>query len=115
MPNVFRPLWLSIACSLPALALADDYSQLPPPTLSSDENDSYTLYLTLSVNGTPSPGLVPVQVKHGHYWIDALPLLKAHLRLEQTSGLTDVSVLPQVQTRYDSARQVLNLDRKSVV
>ena len=109
MPNVFRPLWLSIACSLPALALADDYSQLPPPTLSSDENDSYTLYLILSVNGTPSPGLVPVQVKHGHYWIDALPLLKAHLRLEQTSGLTDVSVLPQVQTRYDSARQVLNL------
>ncbi len=109
MPKTFNPLWLSIACTLPALTLADDYSQLPPPTMGSAANDSYTLYLSLSVNGNLSPGVVPVQVIKGHYWIDALSLQQNHLRLRHPVGLIDVSTLPQVQANYDSARQILNL------
>ena len=109
MNRAFPPLVLSMAFTLPGIARSDDFSQLPPPTLAQVKSQGYTLYLTLSVNGNDVAEMCPVVVKNGHYRI-AAPLLRAnHVRTNNTSGLVDVSALPEVTAEYDSVRQSINL------
>ncbi len=109
MNKALHPLLLSMACSLSGIARADDYNQLPPPTLGQAESKAYTLYLTLSVNGNKNPELVPVSVNNDHFLVGAAVLRKNYLKFPATSGLVDVTQLPGVHATYDSARQQLDL------
>ena len=109
MNRAFSPLFLSMALILPGIARSDDFNQLPPPTLAQVKSQGYTLYLTLTVNGNNVSGMSPVVVKNGHYWINAALLKANYVRIPDTSGLVDVSALPEVTAEYDSTHQSINL------
>lgn len=86
MNKAFHPLFLGVACTLSGIARADDFNQLPPPTLNQAESKAYTLYLTLSVNGNQNPDLVPVSVNNGHFLVGAAVLRKTILSSRPRQG-----------------------------
>lgn len=89
---------------------ADVYIGLPPPTASPVVQPDYSLWLTLNVDGSTNDKAVPVQVRHGRYMLDASVLRRNFIRLPASaSGLQDVSSLPHVVAKYDSAAQILYL------
>ena len=104
--------------SVPALMIslflsplqAAEYDAIPPATHWQPANTgSYTLYLTLVVNGRPDDQIVPVQAQGEHYLVEAGALTRNHVHIGQQNGLVDTSQLQEVQTRYDSVQQQLQL------
>lgn len=91
-------------------AHAEVYDGLPPPRALKSEQNDYTLWLTLSVNGRNDGSVVPVTVHNAHYLLDAAVLRRNNVQLPATArGAQDVSVLPQIHVSYDSVHQILQL------
>lgn len=94
----------------PALAATWDALPAAPRSVGNNVPTRYTLYLTLVVNGRSDDRLVPVSVSDGHYRVEAGALQRNAVRLKAgQSGLVELSQLDAVTTRYDGARQRLEL------
>lgn len=88
--------------------MAADYGQLPAaPHAANSMSDSYSLYLTLVVNGQIDDRLTQVEVRGNQYLVPADTLQRLHVRSASASGKVDVITLPQVTTRYESGQQQL--------
>lgn len=89
---------------------AQTYSSLPAAPNAMPVQNQITYYLTISVNGRYSAEVVPVLYRNQHYFVEASVLLRNHVRIDgATSGLVNVSTLPQVTTVYASQQQQLQL------
>ncbi|WP_237028197.1 hypothetical protein [Pectobacterium wasabiae] len=93
-----------------AMALAEEYTDLPAPPRAMPSLSESVYYLTLSVNGQSDNTVVPVTYRAGNYYVDAEVLRQNHVRLpQQSTGLVSVSTLPEVTADYDQAIQQLQL------
>lgn len=93
-----------------ATILAEDYTDLPAPPSAMPSLSESVYYLTLSVNGQSDNTVVPVTYRAGSYYVNAATLRSNHIRLpEQSTGLVNVSALPEVTADYDQAIQQLKL------
>ncbi|MBK0035067.1 fimbrial biogenesis outer membrane usher protein [Erwinia sp. S43] len=88
---------------------AAEYDAIPAAPRAMSNTDSYTLYLTLVVNGQPDDQIVPVQARGEHYLVEAGALTRNHVRIGGQTGLIDVTQLPEVKTSYNSTQQQLVL------
>lgn len=89
---------------------AQGYSALPEAPSRMPVQNQITYYLTIVVNGRYSEEVVPVLYRNKHYFVEADVLIRNHVRVEGvTSGLVNVSTLPDVTTVYASKQQQLQL------
>ncbi|MDG0796203.1 fimbria/pilus outer membrane usher protein [Pectobacterium punjabense] len=90
--------------------LAEDYTDLPAPPSAMPSLSESVYYLTLSVNGQSDNAVVPVTYRAGNYYVDATTLRSNHVRLpDQSTGLVNISTLPEVTADHDQAIQQLKL------
>ncbi|APW42438.1 hypothetical protein RS694_07715 [Rhodoferax saidenbachensis] len=69
-----------------------------------------TLYLELVINGQASGQVVPVQVRGGHFYVEADVLQELHVRTPPTpDGMVAVDQIAGVTVEYDSTAQRLEL------
>lgn len=93
-----------------ATIFAEDYTDLPAPPSAMPSLSESVYYLTLSVNGQSDNTIVPVMYRAGNYYVDAATLRSNHIRLpDQSTGLVNVSELPEVTADYDQTIQQLKL------
>ncbi|MEI7352890.1 fimbrial biogenesis outer membrane usher protein, partial [Pectobacterium parmentieri] len=93
-----------------AMVLAEEYTDLPAPPRAMPSLSESVYYLTLSVNGQSDNTVVPVTYRAGNYYVDAAILRQNHVRLpQQSTGLVNVSTLPDVTADYDQAIQQLQI------
>ncbi|RLM24906.1 fimbrial assembly protein [Brenneria alni] len=89
---------------------AEEYTDLPAPPRAQPSNTDAIYYLTIAVNGQSNRTVVPVNYRQGDYYIEAAVLIQNNIRLPaQTSGLVNVTRLPEVTVEYDPSQQQLKL------
>lgn len=113
--RLVRQLALSISLLGVAAGAAPQASaaSLPQPSRSLEDAQKHgaTLYLELLVNQRPTSKLVAVQVRDGHYLVDADELRDAGLPLPaEMRGPVAIDSIPQVQSHYDAYGQRLLVD-----
>ncbi|ASR42120.1 hypothetical protein BEN78_00530 [Xanthomonas citri pv. mangiferaeindicae] len=86
--------------------------QLPPPPQATDAIGEGVVHLELVVNGLASGRVVPVELRDGHYLVDAAALRALHVRVDapDRDGRVAVDRLPGVTVAYDIAHLRLRLD-----
>ncbi|MEQ9888210.1 fimbria/pilus outer membrane usher protein [Pectobacterium zantedeschiae] len=103
-------MYASFALLYSATVFAEDYTDLPAPPRAMPSVGESIYYLTLSVNGQSDDEVVPVTYRAGNYYVDAAALRSNYVRLpDQSTGLVNVSALPEVTADYDQAIQQLKL------
>lgn len=99
-----------LCCLSPAAALAESYSELPPPPTLENNASGQQLLLELVVNQQAHGQIVPVNLRNGDYWVRSADLQQAGIPTEKLNGQQiDVNQLPGSQVEYDNQRQRLLL------
>ncbi len=86
--------------------------RLPPPPQATDAIGEGVVHLELVVNRLASGRVVPVELRDGHYLVDAAALRALHVRVDtpDRDGRVAVDRLPGVTAAYDIAHLRLRLD-----
>lgn len=101
-----------LSCLTPAIAMAESFSELPPPPTLENNANGQQLLLELVVNQQARGQIVPVNLQRGDYWVRSADLQQAGIAKEKLSGqtLVDVNQLAGSKVVYDDQRQRLLLD-----
>ncbi|KLJ01600.1 fimbria/pilus outer membrane usher protein [Luteimonas sp. FCS-9] len=98
----------ALLCAGLSPALAAPPGGLPPPPRAADAAGEGVVHLELVVNGLGSGRVVPVELRDGHYLVDAAALRALHVRVDAADapdgdGRVAVDRLPGVEVGYDVA------------
>ncbi|MEN5059773.1 fimbria/pilus outer membrane usher protein [Luteimonas sp. TWI1416] len=86
--------------------------RLPPPPRATDAIGEGLVHLELVVNGLASGRVVPVELRDGHYLVDAQALQALHVRVDapDADGRVAIDRLPGVAVEYDVATLRLHIE-----
>lgn len=90
-----------------SITMASDIPQTPA-SIQSNIEDTY--YLGITINGLDRHRIEPIELRQGHFWMQADALKRLDIRLPaDATGLIQLDAIPDVRTTYDGPNQMLRL------